>query len=188
MASRTAVSRRRGVSLLEMVSALAILAIVVAATVSLYVSGNMAHRRAGFYSRAQTDIRSAMRQMTRVIRGSERVVAQGTVGTLSGLATTNYQVVVRLLGTPARECRYYVSNGVLYEQTSSENAPGRALLSGVVSLTFNYYRTAAGTRLSANGAPATATEVEINIRARSGTVTTGLVTYVTIRSTVAGST
>lgn len=178
---------RMALSLLEMVSSLAILAIVVLATVSLYWSGQLAHRRAGFYSRAQTDIRSAMRQLTRVVRSSVSVVSQGSVGTLSGLTTGTYQLIVRVpSSTSPRECRYYVSNGVLYQQTSDQSAPGTALLTGVVTVQFNYYRTAAGTRTSVNGAPATATEVEVNIRARSGSVTTGLTTYVTLRTAVAG--
>lgn len=175
-----------GVTLLEMVSSLAILAIIIAATVSLYWTGQLAHRRAGFYSRAQTDIRNAMRQITRVTRNAQSVVAQGTVGTLTGLASNGNQLVLRLSsqGTPL-ECRYYLSNGVLYQQSSTEAAPGRPLLVGVVTVTFNYYRTVAGTRTSVNGSPATATEVEINIRARSGSVTTGLTTYVTIRNAIA---
>lgn len=175
--------RQQAVSLLEMVASLSILAVIVAATVSLYWSGQLAHRRARFYSQGQTDIRSAMRQMTRMIRTARQVVSQGSYGSLSGIATNQYQIVFRFgsTGSPA-ECRYYVSNGVLYQQVSTQAAPGRPLLSGVVTLTFNYYRTAAGTRVSVNQAPATATEVEIEIRARTGSVTTGLTTYVAIRT------
>lgn len=181
--------RRRcilGISLVEMMASLVILGLIVAATVSLYWTGNMAHRRAGFYSRGQTDIRQAVRQMTRVIRTSERVVAQGTLGTLNGISSNQYQIVVRLPGTTPTECRYYVSNGVLYEHLSSSSAPGRPLLSDVVSLTFNYYRTVAGVRTSVNGSPQSATEVEVSVRARSGSVTTGLTTYVAIRTVIAG--
>lgn len=186
--ARTPKRRSRGVTLLEMISALAIMAVVTAATVSLYWTGQTAHRRARFYSRGQTNIRTAMRKMTRVTRTSECVVAQGTQGSLANIATNAYQLVLRIpqANGNAFECRYYVSNGVLYQQTSSQSAPGTPLLAGVVSMTFGYYRTAAGVRTSASGSPSTATEVEIAIRARTVSVTTGITTYVTIRTAAAG--
>ncbi len=184
-----AVERRRskGATLLEMVATLTILAAVSAATVSLYWSGQRAHRRARFYTQAQTDIREGLRRMTRVARSAECVMAQGTLGTLTGLSSNAYQVVLRVHGASgASECRYYVSNGVLYQQYSTQAAPGTALVSGVVSLTFNYYRTAAGVRTSVNGAPATASEIEIALCVRSGSVTTSLTGYVAIRTVLAG--
>jgi len=180
--------RRRAVTLLEMVAALTILAAVSAATVSLYWTGQRAHRRARFYSEAQTDIRDTLRRITRTARTSECVMAQGTLGTLSGLTSNTYQVVLRVPqgASPAIECRYYVSNGMLYQQLSTQSAPGRRLLSGVVSLTFGYYRTLAGTRTSVAGAPASATEIEIVLRVRNASVTTGLTGYVSIRTALTG--
>ena len=180
--------RSRGVSLLELVSSLAILGFVVAATAGLYVAGQRSHFRARYYSDAQTTIRRALRDLTRTTRMAESVLAKGTTGTLNGQTTGASQLVLRLQSSPSVvECRYYVANGVLYKQTSADAAPGTPLLSGVVSLTFNYYTTLAGTRSSASANPAKASEVEIVLRARSGTVTTGLTAYVTIRQVVAGS-
>jgi hypothetical protein len=171
-----------------MMSALLILAFITASAFALYWSGNQAHRRSRFYSEAQTEIRQTLRQMTRVIRSAEAVVNPGTMGTLSGLASNASQIVVRLpqpSGAPI-ECRYYVSNGVLYQQRSLDTAPGTALLRGVTGLTFNYVRTLAGTRTSVDGAPASATEVQIGIRARRGSVTTGLTGYVAMRNALTG--
>jgi hypothetical protein len=119
---------------------------------------------------------------------AESVLAKGTTGTLNGQTTNSSQLVLRLQSSPSVvECRYYVSNGVLYKQTSADAAPGTALLNGVVNMTFSYYTTLAGTRASASANPAKASEVEIVLRARSGTVTTGLTAYVTIRQVIAGS-
>lgn len=181
-------SGQRGASLVEMMSALLILAIITAASFSLYWSGNQAHRRARFYSQAQTDIRQALRQMIRVIRSANSVVSQGTMGTLAGLASGSNQVVVRLPQGAGSfiECRYYVSNGVLYQQRSTDAAPGTALLTGVTGLTFNYVRTLGGVRTAVDGAPSVATEVQMAINARRGSVTTGLTGYVALRTKLTG--
>lgn len=188
MTRRSPRRRRSGVSLLEMVSSLTILAVIAAATVGLYWSGQNTQRLARSYSEAQTDIRSALRQMTRTLRTAETILAQGTSGTLNGIASNGYQVVFRLrssAGSPI-EGRYYVSNGVLYQQTSAQAAPGTELARDVVSLTFNYYRTLAGMRSSVNANPSLATEVEINLRVRNQRVTTGLTAYVTLRWKLTG--
>ena len=178
----------RGASLVEMMSALLILAIITAASFSLYWTGNQAHRRSRFYSEAQTVTRKTLRQMTRLIRSANSVVSQGTMGTLAGLASGPNQVVVQLpqgTGAPI-ECRYYVSNGVLYQQLSTDTAPGTALLTGVTGLTFKYVRTLGGVRTAVDGAPAVATEVQITIDARRGSVTTGLTGYVALRTKLSG--
>ena len=180
--------RVAGVSLVEMMSALLILGIVTSAAFSLYWTGNQAHRRSRFYSQAQTDARTALREMTRVIRSSIAVVSTGTQGTLSGLASGSNQLVLRVpqsSGSPI-EVRYYVSNGVLYVQRSTDAAPGSALMRGVTGLTFGYVRTLAGTRTPVDSAPATATEVDVRLHVRRASVTTGLSAYVAIRTAVSG--
>lgn len=180
--------RRSGATLVEMMSALLILAIISAASFSLYWSGNLAHRRARFYSQAQTDIRQSLRQMTRVIRSANSVLSQGTMGTLAGIASNSNQIVVRLPqgGGTFIECRYYVSNGILYQQRSTDAAPGQALLTGVTGLTFGYVRTLGGVRTAVDGAPSAATEVQIEVHACRGSVTTGLTGYVALRTKLAG--
>lgn len=179
--------RTLGASLVEMVAGLLILSFVTASVVSMYTTGRQSHRRARFYSKSQTEIRYALREMTRRIRTSNALLAQGTQGTLSGIASSSFQVVMTVpSGGGTKQCRYYVSNGILYRQTSTQSAPGTPILKDVVQLTFAYYKTAAGTRISATGAVGTATEVEILLQARYGSVTTGLAAYVTLRSVVAG--
>ena len=88
--------RSRGVSLLELVSSLAILGFVVAATAGLYVAGQRSHFRARYYSDAQTTIRRALRDLTRTTRMAESVLAKGTTGTLNGQTTGASQLVLRL--------------------------------------------------------------------------------------------
>lgn len=172
-----------------MMSALMILAIVTAAAFSLYWSGNQAHRRSRFYSQAQTEARTALREVTRVVRTSVAVVGTGTQGTLSGLTSGANQLIVRVPsgGASTLEVRYYVANGILYVQRSDESAPGRELILGVTGLSFAYYRTLAGTRTAVNGAPGTATEVQVTLQVRRVSVTTGLTAYVAIRTAVSGS-
>lgn len=185
--ARLAPTRVRGLSLVEMMAALLILAIVTAASFTLYWSGNQSHRRARFYSRAQTDVRTALREVTREVRSAQSVRATGSQGTLSGLTSNANQLVVRRIqGAQTYECRYYVSNGVLYRQRSVDAAPGTALLTDVTGLTFRYFRTLAGSRTNVDGAPGTASEVEFAVQARRGTVTTGLTMYVALRQVLTG--
>lgn len=196
---RTASKNHRGVSLLELVVTTAILSFIVAATARLYFIGQAQQAAARNYSQAQTDLRMALRQVTYAVRHGCQVVTESTGqdSLVKAFATADRQSDAGTLTLrvpepsgatlPYVELQFYAADGVLYSRRADQSAPGNALLQGVETLAFHYFRTVPqglGTAaVSVDNAPATATEVQITLAVRRGTVTTQVQTYIMLRNT-----
>ena len=129
---------------------------------------------ARFYSYGQTDIRTAMRTVTRTLRHAYQVNATGTLGSLSGVASNGSQVVCTIpqaSGSANIQVLFYMSGDTVYYQRSTDAAPGTALLTGATGMAVAYYTTTNGIT-SAAASPSQATEVQITLTATRGSVTT----------------
>ena len=173
----------RGVSLMEMLAALLILSFIVAATATLFNTGQRQQRLGRAFSQAQTDIRVALRDAMRAIRHGTVVNPSTNFG---GNAPSNSsQVIVNVpeptgAATSYIELRYYLSSGTLYKQRSDQNA-GSAILTGVDSLTINYFKTVYSSRTSVDANPETATEVLITVTVIRERITTRVSTLIALR-------
>jgi Tfp pilus assembly protein PilW len=181
---------RRGTSLVELMAVAFILAFVAIGTMSLYRVGDQQQRTARFYSDAQSVVREAIRRMTRTVRHSRGVVVGSSVTNFSAAPnSTTSQIIVATPepGTTGTEyIRFYLSGTTLYAQRHDDTGAGLAIATGVQSMTISYYVTSVDAsgliRTSVNGAPATATEVQVSLVVKSGTVTTTEAAYVELRN------
>ncbi|MFN3648286.1 MAG: type II secretion system protein [Armatimonadota bacterium] len=185
--------RRRGVTLAEVVIAAMILGFLLAATANLYQVGFRQQRLAGAYGQVQTDLRDALRRATRGMRHGFRVVSPSTSPSFPVTTSSAAQVIVEVPEPSASasssvEVRFHVSGGVLYAQRSDQAAPGLALIQGVQTVSFEYFRQpSSGTEHTpVNGAPASANEVRVTVTARRPPATTTVSTLVNLRNSIAG--
>lgn len=185
-------ARRRGFSLMEAVITALILSFVVAATASLMNSGLRQQKIGREYSQAQTDLRQGLSRATRAIRHAYGVVNPSTEANFGGSTASNTnQIIVRVpepagSANPDVEMRFHASNGTLYAQRDDEAAPGTALMTGVQSLTFNYFQSNTGVSVPMNGTPSQASAVQVRVTAVVGSATTPVETLVTMRNSILG--
>ena len=187
--------RRAGFSTFEALAALFILMFAISVTAQLYVTGMRVRRVAQNYSQVQTDLRSALRDATRAVRHGYQVMNPSSLTAFPNVAP-NYrnsnanQLIVQVPdSTGAKvEIRYYLSSGGLYEQRSS-GGTDQLQLSGIQTLTFNYYKTSGGTRTAVDGSspndPSKATEVQVTVTATNGVVTEAVSVLVALRNHLA---
>ncbi len=184
-------SRRthRAVSLVELLVSTLIFTFVLTAAVSLYSAGNVQQNRARYYSQAQTDLRLILRTASRTIRHAYGVVSSSTESRFpSGSKSSSQDQIIVRVPEPARakknsiEIRFYVLDGAFYAQRSDEAAPGTKFAEGVKSLKVNYFRSTGSFRNSADNAPATATEAQLNIQNTVGNVSSGAAAYIAFRN------
>lgn len=185
---------RAGVTLPEVLVTALILAFVVAATAGLYTIGQAQQQTARGYSRAQTDIRSALNRITRTLRHGYRIVDTSSVGALAGMSSGATQAIVEVpepgAASTAQVRFYRAADGTVYFQRHTDAAPGTALIRGVQALTFQYLQTTdPGTGLATFPAPTPgqATEVRITITANRPHAVTTVQAYVTLRNALGGS-
>lgn len=186
---------RRGALLVETLAAVLILTFLVWATARFYIVGIAQQRLGQGYSQAQTNIRTALRSVTRTIRHGYAVVPSVSSGNLNGKTSTTSQIIVTVpqaTGSPTINILFYVSNGTLYYQRSTDTSP-TVMITGVQSLTLTYYKTSLAssgtgtTQTQVNSTPGSATEVQINLVANYQNVTTTVTAYTTLRNMIAGS-
>ena len=182
--------RSRGYSLVEMLGAAMILAFVSLGTVMLYRVGDKTQRTARFYSDAQSQVREALRRVSRTVRHANGVVTNSLVANFSTAPSSDTtQVIVETpapASTSTEYIRFYLNGTTLYAQRHDDTDAGIAITSGVQSMTVNYYYTTVTSsgisRTRVNGAPTTATEVQITLVLKSGTVTTTENVFVELRN------
>jgi hypothetical protein len=134
--------------------------------------------------------------MTRAIRHGSVVVPSVTGGNLDGkVSGPNSLIVTVPQATGSADINIYfykTSDGTLYYWTSAESGPGTALMTGVQTLTFNYYTTTLSTSGSGSTGTTTtaitsnlgsATEVQIIVTATNGPATTTAQSYIALRNT-----
>jgi Tfp pilus assembly protein PilW len=183
--------RRRGTTLVELVIAFLILAFVSIGTMQLYRVGDQQQRTARLYSDAQTRAREAMRRMLKTVRHGSAIEMGATnfVGQTAASSSTSQLVVTVPPTSSPGHIRLYLSGTSVYAQRSDDTGAGLEIATGVQSLGFTYYLTSAtssGTTVTqVNGAPASATEVEISLTMllRSGSsATMNEKAYVSLRN------
>lgn len=184
---------QRGHTLIELIISAAILSAIIVSAGGLLAVAYRQQIRGRNYSQAQTDLRTALRIATRSIRHGYNVVATSTDSNFpSGSRTSGASQVIVRVPEPSTsssadvEIRIYVSSGVMYAQRSDQATPGKKLMSGVSSLTINYFRTIAGTQSDVDGSPGTATEVCLTLASTQGILTTTATAYVTMRNAIEG--
>jgi type II secretory pathway component PulJ len=181
---------RRGYSLIEAVVTLVILSFVVAATATMMEVGTRQQRLGRNYSEVQTELRDALRRVTRGLRHGYQVVASSTQANFATAPTSGpTQVIVKLpqAGGGIIEVRYHLSNGTLYSQREDETAPGTARLTEVDSLSLSYYQTVGSVRSAADSSPGDATEIRFYVTATRGSATTPVEALVALRNRLAGT-
>lgn len=183
-----------GISQVEVLLSLLLLAFLVSGTAALLNAGLRQQRLARGYSNDQTDLRNALRLATRAIRHSTGVINSSGVnfGSTGVAEVSNASVLFVTVPEPSPgtniQHRYYLSGGTLYRQRSSDTGPGTPLLTNVTGLQFNYYRTLAGLRTSADPGNATglstsqATEVLITVTVSQEYTTTKATALVYLRN------
>lgn len=169
---------------------------IVAAASRLYGIGVAQQSMARNYSQVQTDLRTALRRVTRTLRHGFALKNPSTQTSFpSGSLTSNStQVIVPVQESSAvPEIRIYFDStaGTLYAQRSDDGSI-TDLLDQVSSLTFNYYKTIAGVTTEVASAPETATEVKITLTAWYGSfvgarATTTCTAYVALRNNIVNS-
>jgi prepilin-type N-terminal cleavage/methylation domain-containing protein len=178
---------RRGMSLPELLVSLTLMAFVIVSCATLLTIGRRQQRTWQQYSQIQTDLRMALRRASRTIRHGS-VVLNPSVAANFPVKTSSATQLIVLVPEPTGttpttvEVRFHLNGGVLYAQRSDVSGNGIALMSGVQSVAFSYYRTVAGARTSVPGAPHTATEVGITLTGSSGALTTNLTALVAMRN------
>lgn len=193
---------RRGFTLVEMLMAVVMLTFVGAGTATLLLVGQRQQRLARNYSQVQSDLRKGLLRITRTLRHGYQVVGQNTTYSASVSAFTATaarqsnasQLVVRIpepAGTTPTsvELRFYRSGGILYAQHPADLAagnPGIALLSGVQSLAFNYFRTGGTTTTVVDATPEQASEVRILVTAAREQAITTVETRISLRNALPG--
>jgi Tfp pilus assembly protein PilW len=195
--------KQRAATLPELLAAALVIAFIVGATAKLYSVGQGQQLLARSYSQAQTDLRTALRRVTRTIRHGFPLHGPTNPSTKSNFpanSTSNAtQIVVPVPETDTdgshKEIRIYYSNGALYAQRSDESAPGTLLISGLqtnpVGVEFKYYLTlpsSTGTiTVDVSSNPAKATEAQISLTAVRQSATVSATAYVAIRNVLAGA-
>lgn len=184
--------RRRGLTLLELVVALFLFGMMIAATASLLVAGQRQQTLGQDFSHVQSELRTGLRRATRTLRHGYAVVASSSSGAFSSPVSNASQVIVRVpeptgAGALQVEVRLHVSGGVLYAQRADQAAPGTALLSGVQSLRFEYFQTSGGTRSPVDASPADTTDIRITVTAAKGVAATSATTTVSLRNALVSS-
>jgi len=187
--SATRGRRGRGATLVELVLSLTIFASIVAATAALMNAGQQQQRLGSEYSRLQTDLRTALRRITRTVRHGRGVVMVSETSAFRAAGSGAGQIIVAVPEpsrvTPAQvEVRIYAANNTLYAQRSDQAAPGTVLLTGVRSLTFNYYQTVGTSRAAVDATPGQATETQVTLSAAQGRAITSATTTVALRNVV----
>lgn len=181
---------RRGVTFIEMAVTALVLAFIVAATAGLYNIGQRQQLIGGRYSANQTNMREALRRMTRALRHGYAVVGTSSAGSLSGISSGAGQVVVRVPdpgGATQSDLLFYRSPaGAIYYLGQNDPAPGTKLLDNVQSLTFNYFQTTPSGTTVVDATPSQATEVMITMTAVSRPATTTVTAYVNLRNAIGG--
>ena len=178
---------RRGVSLAELLVSLTMMAMVIASCATLLTIGRRQQKTWQRYSQLQTDLHTALRRATRTIRHGSAVLNPSAAANFPVKTSSATQVIVQVpepTGTSPTtvQVRFYVSGGVFYAQRSDVAGNGLTLMSGVQSVAFSYYRTAAGTRTSVSGTPQTATEIGITLTGSSGGLNTSLTSLTAMRN------
>src|SRR5579871_3260255 len=86
--------RRRGALLVEVLAAALILTFLVGATAQFFKVGNGQQRLGASYSQVETNLRTALRLMTRTIRHGYNVVSSVSSGNLNGKSSSTTQIIV----------------------------------------------------------------------------------------------
>jgi len=201
-------ARQRGISLIEAVGSMLILAFVTLGTVQLYRVGDKQQRTARNYTNAQTQNREAVRRMVRTIRHAYGVQMSDSLFT--GSPSSGPSVII--VSVPQYDSstqtsftdhiQFYVSGSTLYSLRSgdgtvshpAEASPGTVIATGVQSLTFTYYKTSnassGATTATLNSGYNAATEVNVALASTSGGTIAGATStenaYVELRNASLG--
>ena len=193
MSRSSITASRRGHTLWEMLATTLLLGMTATAAATLMRTGQRQQKIARDYSQIQTDMRSAVRRASRTIRHGYAVVNPSSSSRFAGNTASNgSQVIVKVPepgNTSQVEVRFYLSGGTFYAQRADDTGSGLALMSGVNTLSFNYYQTssATGTRTAVDSTPQSATEVGLTLNATSGLVTSSFTSYVALRNKNTGT-
>lgn len=193
----------RGMSLIEVMATALLLGFLLSAVGSMFSTTRRLSLRAKGYVQTQEDLRTSLRRAMRTLRHGYEVVMSSRTYTASESVTSfnasssrdssASQVTVRVpepAGTSPTsvELRIYLSGGTIYAQRADQgnaSQAGTALVTGVSNMTVNYWNTSGGVRTATDGAPASASEVEIKATSASagmGAVTTTAETLVSLRN------
>ena len=194
---------KRGFSLVEALGSLIIMSMIVGATVKMYSTGAKNQRDDRSYTQAQTDLRTALLHITRTVRhsiGVQMSSAQTNFASAPNSSSTQIIVAVPQPGNAGTDyVRIYrdATTGNIYAQRQDAVGAGSKILDGPSSMTINYFQTTINSTgpstAASDGAPDSATEVQINLGVTRGnkttTVTYGSVTsssvaYITMRNTI----
>lgn len=188
---------RPGVSLVELLAVAIILSFLVGATAQFYNTSKAQHQLSRDYSQVQTDLRTALRRVTRTLRHGFAPKHPSTRANFpSGSTSNSTQVIVPIPEADGagvnKEIRIYYSNGSLYAQRSDETGAGTLLINDLntspAGAEFRYYKTVAGANpTEVANAPETATEIRITLTGKYGRATTSVVAYVALRNVISGT-
>jgi len=136
---------------MELLGATLLLAFVTSATAALYHVGTRQQRNAQFYSETQTDLKEALRRITRTIRhggwGGVGVVMGSSVTNFAGVANSTASQIIVSVPQPnaigSDQVRIYMDgSGNVYAQRNDSVGAGTLMLAGPSStIAFRYWQT-----------------------------------------------
>lgn len=178
--------RTAGASLAEMLACLLILSFAVASVSKLMTAGLLQQQAGRERSDGQDAVRKGVRLAVRSLRHGFRVVASST-SFGSAQSSSASQVIVEVPqpsgSNPSKILiRLYRSANTLYLQRSDQPGSPVVALSGITSLTVSYYLTSGTTRTPCPSSPSSATDLQLTVRATSGSAIIQMSADVTMRN------